>query len=209
MSIPIYALAGFDAAPAQQRIGDQILPDRSFASAILLYGVALLYGVSAPRRSRDRAAFDPRTARARRLAFVVVGFAFKISSCRSTSGRRRLRGRAGRRHRVHERDVKLAAFAAFLRVLTLSFEPLASTRERALGARRGDARGRQRDGGDPGNIKRLLATRASRTPATADRFVPAPPRLLRCVLPDRLLFMNLGAFAVVVALANRGQNASR
>jgi len=62
--------------------------------------------------------------------------------------------------------VKLAAFAAFVRVLALSFEPSAICSETFSGARGHDGRGRQPDGRVQENIKRLLAYSSIATRAT-------------------------------------------
>ena len=83
MSIPIYVLAGFrrgslrsnEAALKYFLIG-------SFASGILLYGSALLYGVTGALSFREIAAgFDPENPLAVLGAgLVLVGLAFKIAS---------------------------------------------------------------------------------------------------------------------------------
>src|SRR4029453_14162009 len=61
MSIPIYVLAGFDRRRLRSNESAmKYFLIGSFASAILLYGVALLYGVSGSTSFAGiRAAFDP------------------------------------------------------------------------------------------------------------------------------------------------------
>src|SRR5262249_52007610 len=83
LSIPIYVLAGFDRR--KLRSNESALKYflvGSFASAILLYGMALLYGATgATDFGAIRRGFDPGQALAALgLALVVVGFTFKISS---------------------------------------------------------------------------------------------------------------------------------
>ena len=83
MSIPIYVLAGFDRRKLRSNESAlKYFVIGSFASALLLYGMALLYGATGSTSFEGiRAAFDPRAPMAMiGLGLVVVGFAFKISS---------------------------------------------------------------------------------------------------------------------------------
>jgi hypothetical protein len=89
MSIPIYVLAGFDRRRLRSNESAiKYFLIGSFASAILLYGVALLYGVRHhvvrrdPRRVRSR---EP--ARARRARVREWASRSRSRRCRSTSGR--------------------------------------------------------------------------------------------------------------------------
>jgi NADH-quinone oxidoreductase subunit N len=83
MSIPIYALAGFERTSL--RANESALKYfiiGSFAAAILLYGCALLYGVTGTIQIDLIAkAFDPESSIALLgAAFVLIGLAFKIAS---------------------------------------------------------------------------------------------------------------------------------
>ena len=83
MSIPIYVLAGFDRR--KLRSNESALKYflvGSFASALLLYGMALLYGATGHTDFEGiRAGFDAGNPLAMiGLGLVIVGFTFKISS---------------------------------------------------------------------------------------------------------------------------------
>jgi NADH-quinone oxidoreductase subunit N len=83
MSIPIYVLAGFDRRKlTSNESALKYFLIGSFASAILVYGMALLYGVAGSTSfAAIRAAFDFDNPMAvAGLGLVIVGFAFKISS---------------------------------------------------------------------------------------------------------------------------------
>jgi NADH-quinone oxidoreductase subunit N len=83
MSIPIYALAGFDRRKLRSNeSGLKYFMIGAFASAILLYGMALLYGATGHTDFQGiREGFDAASPLAMAgLALVIVGFAFKISS---------------------------------------------------------------------------------------------------------------------------------
>ena len=83
MSIPIYVLAGFDRKKLRSNeSGLKYFLVGGFASAILLYGTALLYGATgATSFAGIRAGFDAESSLAMAgLALVVVGFAFKVAA---------------------------------------------------------------------------------------------------------------------------------
>ena len=217
MSIPIYVLAGFDRRRLRSNESAiKYFLIGSFASAILLYGVALLYGVSGSTSFAGiRAAFDPHSPLALAgLAFVVVGFAFKISSVPFHQWTPDVyEGAPSAVTAFMSVTVKLAAFAAFVRVLTLSFEPLGAVLGNVLWVLAaativvGNLMAVIQD-----NIKRLLAYSSIAhagylligfVPGTAEGYSAVVFYLIAYV------FMNLGAFGVVVALANRGQDCER
>jgi NADH-quinone oxidoreductase subunit N len=217
MSIPIYVLAGFDRR--RLRSNESALKYfliGSFASAILLYGVALLYGVSGSTSFAGiRAGFDPANPLALAgLAFVVVGFAFKISSVPFHQWTPDVyEGAPSAVTAFMSVTVKLAAFAAFVRVLALSFVPLGDLLGNVLWVLAaatlvvGNVMAVIQE-----NIKRLLAySSIAHAGYLLIGFVPGTARGYSAVVFYLIayLFMNLGAFGVVVALANRGQDCER
>jgi NADH-quinone oxidoreductase subunit N len=217
MSIPIYVLAGFDRRRLRSNESAmKYFLIGSFASAILLYGVALLYGVSGSTSFAGiRAGFDPANPLALAgLAFVVVGFAFKISSVPFHQWTPDVyEGAPSAVTAFMSVTVKLAAFAAFVRVLTLSFEPLGDLLGNILWVLAaatvvvGNLMAVIQE-----NIKRLLAySSIAHAGYLLIGFVPGTASGYSAVVFYLIayLFMNLGAFGVVVALANRGQDCER
>lgn len=87
MSIAVYVLTGFDRRnPRSAEAGLKYFLVGAFASAFLLYGIALLYGVTG---TTSLVGIGPRVATAMAennvfllsgVAFLVVGFGFKISA---------------------------------------------------------------------------------------------------------------------------------
>ena len=214
MSIPIYVLAGFDRR--KLRSNESALKYfliGSFASAILLYGMALLYGVAgATSFAAIRASFSLTNPIAvAGLALVIVGFGFKISSVPFHQWTPDVyEGAPAAVTAFMSVTVKLAAFAALLRVIVLSFEPLGDSVAdvlwvlAALTMVVGNVMAVIQD-----NVKRLLAYSSIAhagylligfVPGTAEGYASVVFYLV-CYL-----FMNLGAFAVVVALASRGRD---
>jgi len=217
MSIPIYVLAGFDRRRLRSNESAmKYFLIGSFASAILLYGVALLYGVSGTTSFAGiRAAFDPANPLAvAGLAFVVVGFAFKISSVPFHQWTPDVyEGAPSAVTAFMSVTVKLAAFAAFLRVLALSFEPLGDLLGNVLWTLAaatlvvGNVMAVIQE-----NVKRLLAySSIAHAGYLLIGFVPGTAAGYSAVVFYLIayLFMNLGAFGVVVALAHRGQDCER
>jgi NADH-quinone oxidoreductase subunit N len=217
MSIPIYVLAGFDRRRLRSNESAmKYFLIGSFASAILLYGIALLYGVSGSTSfAAIRAGFDPANPLALAgLAFVVVGFAFKISSVPFHQWTPDVyEGAPSAVTAFMSVTVKLAAFAAFVRVLALSFEPLGELLASLLWVLSaatlvvGNVMAVIQE-----NIKRLLAySSIAHAGYLLIGFVPGTAAGYSAVVFYLIayLFMNLGAFGVVVALANRGQDCER
>jgi NADH-quinone oxidoreductase subunit N len=216
MSIPIYVLAGFDRRRLRSNESAiKYFLIGSFASAIMLYGVALLYGVAGTTSFAGiRAAFAGQPLALAGLAFVVVGFAFKISSVPFHQWTPDVyEGAPSAVTAFMSVTVKLAAFAAFARVLALSFEPLGDLLGNVLWVLAaltmvvGNVMAVIQE-----NIKRLLAYSSIAhagyllvgfVPGTADGYSAVVFYLIA------YLFMNLGAFGVVVALAHRGQDCER
>ena len=217
MSIPIYVLAGFDRRRLRSNESAiKYFLIGSFASAILLYGTALLYGVSGSTSFAGiRAAFDPTNPLALAgLAFVVVGFAFKISSVPFHQWTPDVyEGAPSAVTAFMSVTVKVAAFAAFVRVLALSFDPLGEVLGNILWVLAaativvGNLMAVIQE-----NIKRLLAySSIAHAGYLLIGFVPGTAEGYSAVVFYLIayLFMNLGAFGVVVALANRGQDFER
>ena len=214
MSIPIYVLAGFDRR--KLRSNESALKYfliGSFASAILLYGMALLYGVAGSTSfAAIRAGFSlDNPIAVAGLGLLVVGFGFKISSVPFHQWTPDVyEGAPAAVTAFMSVTVKLAAFAALLRVLALSFEPLGDAFANliwvlaALTMVVGNVMAVIQD-----NIKRLLAySSIAHAGYLLIGFVPGTPEGYASVVFYLVcyLFMNLGAFAVIVALANRGRD---
>jgi NADH-quinone oxidoreductase subunit N len=216
MSIPIYVLAGFDRR--KLRSNESALKYfliGSFASAILLYGMALLYGVAGSTSfAAIRAAFDPANPLAvAGLGLVIVGFAFKISSVPFHQWTPDVyEGAPSAVTAFMSVTVKLAAFGALLRVIALAFDPIPALQNvlwvlAALTLIVGNVMAVIQD-----NVKRLLAySSIAHAGYLLIGFVPGTPDGYASVVFYLVcyLFMNLGAFAVVVALANRGADCER
>jgi len=134
MSIPIYVLAGFDRR--KLRSNESALKYfliGSFASAILLYGMALLYGVSgATSFEAIRAGFDVENPMALvGLGLVVVGFAFKVSMVPFHQWTPDVyEGAPSAVTAFMSVTVKVAAFAALIRLLGMAFDPLDESLEK-------------------------------------------------------------------------------
>jgi NADH-quinone oxidoreductase subunit N len=217
MSIPIYVLSGFDRRRLRSNeAAMKYFLMGSFASAILLYGVALLYGVSGSTSFvAIRAAFDANNSMAvAGLSLLIVGFAFKISSVPFHQWTPDVyEGAPSSVTAFMSVTVKIAAFAALMRVLALSFEPLGDLLTNvlwvlaALTVVVGNLMAIIQD-----NVKRLLAySSIAHAGYLLIGFVPGTVEGYSAVIFYLIcyLFMNLGAFAVVVALAHQGQDCER
>ncbi len=217
MSIPIYVLAGFDRRKLRSNESAmKYFLIGSFASAILLYGMALLYGLAGSTSFEAiRNAFDPTSPLAMAgLGLVLVGFGFKISSVPFHQWTPDVyEGAPSAVTAFMSVTVKLAAVAAMLRVVALAFEPLGELAGdvlwvlSALTMIVGNVMAVIQD-----NIKRLLAYSSIAhagylligiVTGTTEGYAAVVFYLI-CYL-----FMNLGAFAVVVALSQRGQDFER
>jgi len=217
MSIPIYVLAGFDRSKLRSNESAmKYFLIGSFASALMLYGVALLYGVAgATSFAAIRVAFDPSNPMALvGLGLVLVGFGFKISSVPFHQWTPDVyEGAPSAVTAFMSVTVKVAAFAALLRVIALSFDPLDDLLQNllwtlsALTMIVGNVMAVIQD-----NIKRLLAySSIAHAGYLLIGFVPGTIEGYAAVVFYLICyaFMNLGAFAVVVVLSNRGQDCER
>jgi len=217
MSIPIYVLAGFDRR--KLRSNESALKYfliGSFASALLLYGMALLYGTTgATAFAAIRHAFDASNPIAVvGLGLVIVGFAFKISAAPFHQWTPDVyEGAPASVTAFMSVTVKVAAVATLLRLVALAFGPLDQTLTQVLWGLAaltivvGNVMAVIQD-----NIKRLLAYSSIAhagyllvgfVTGTAEGYSAVVFYLIAYV------FMNLGAFAVVVALAQNGQDCER
>jgi len=128
MSIPIYVLAGFDRR--KLRSNESALKYfliGSFASAILLYGMALLYGATGSTSfDAIRLGFDPGNSIGLvGLGLVIVGFAFKISSVPFHQWTPDVyEGAPSAVTAFMSVTVKVSAFAALIRLLGMAFGPI-------------------------------------------------------------------------------------
>jgi len=217
MSIPIYVLAGFDRN--KLRSNESALKYfliGSFASALMLYGIALLYGVAGSTSfAAIRLAFDAGNPMALTgLGLLLVGFAFKISSVPFHQWTPDVyEGAPAAVTAFMSVTVKLAAFAALLRVFTLSFDTPGALVQNvlwllaALTMIVGNLMAIIQE-----NVKRLLAySSIGHAGYLLIGFVPGTSEGYSAVVFYLIgyLFMNLGAFAVIVVLANRGQDCER
>ena len=217
MSIPIYVLAGFDRR--RLRSNESALKYfliGSFASAILLYGMALLYGTTGSTAfAAIRQGFDPANPIALvGLGLVIVGFSFKISAAPFHQWTPDVyEGAPAAVTAFMSVTVKIAAVATLLRLVALAFGPLDQTLTQVLWGLAaltivvGNVMAVIQD-----NVKRLLAySSIAHAGYLLVGFVTGTAEGYSAVVFYLLayIFMNLGAFAVVVALAQRGQDCER
>jgi NADH-quinone oxidoreductase subunit N len=217
MSIPIYVLAGFDRR--KLRSNESALKYfliGSFASAILLYGMALLYGVSgATSFEAIRAGFDVENPIALvGLGLIVVGFAFKISVVPFHQWTPDVyEGAPSAVTAFMSVTVKVAAFATLIRLLAMAFGPLDELLEgifwtlAALTIVVGNVMAIIQD-----NVKRMLAySSVAHAGYLMIGLVTGTLQGYSAMIFYLIAytFMNLGAFGVVVALANRGNDCER
>ncbi len=217
MSIPIYVLAGFDRR--KLRSNESALKYfliGSFASAILLYGMALLYGVSgATSFEAIRAGFDVENPIALAgLGLVVVGFAFKISMVPFHQWTPDVyEGAPSAVTAFMSVTVKVAAFATLIRLLAMAFGPVDESLKEifwllaALTIVVGNVMAIIQE-----NVKRMLAySSIAHAGYLMIGLVTGTLQGYSAMIFYLIAytFMNLGAFGVVVALANRGHDCER
>ena len=229
MTVPIYALAGFD----RRRLSSNESALKyfligSFASAILLYGVALLYGATGSTSfAALREGFDPQSPLALTgLGLVVVGFAFKISAVP-----------------FHQWTPDVyegapASVTAFMSVAVKAAGVFALLRLLALGASPGDGSGATPLVGiGAASLDHLLAGLAALTMIVGNLMMLIQDNVKRLLAYSSVAhagyllvgvavgtaeawaavvfyliaysFMNLGAFAIVVALAQGRRDCER
>jgi len=214
LSIPIYVLAGFDRRKLDSNESAlKYFLIGSFASALLLYGMALLYGTTGHTDLAGiRAGFDLANPLAvAGLGLVVVGFAFKISSVPFHQWTPDVyEGAPTSVTAFMSVTVKAAAFVTLLRFITTGVqtppENLAPVLWvlAALTMVVGNVTAIVQD-----NVKRMLAySSIAHAGYVLVGFVAGSPEGHAAVLfyLFAYLFMNLGAFGVMVALADRGRD---
>jgi NADH-quinone oxidoreductase subunit N len=217
MSIPIYVLAGFDRRNLRSNESAlKYFVVGAFASGILLYGMALVFGASGSLSfSGIRAGYPPANPLGLvGLAFLIVGFAFKISSVPFHQWTPDVYEGAPTSVTAYMAiTVKVAAFAALLRTLAVAFGDVLPSLTglfwvlAALTMVVGNVMAVIQN-----NLKRLLAySSIAHAGYVLIGFVTGTVEGYAAVLfyLFAYVFMNLGAFAVLVALANRGRDCER
>ncbi len=214
MSIPIYVLAGFDRR--KLRSNESALKYflvGSFASGLLLYGIALIYGVTgALDFAAVRAALPPGNPLALiGMGLLVVGFAFKVSAVPFHQWTPDVyEGSPVAVTSYMSVTVKLAGFAALLRMGVGAFgDVLASLQDvfwmlALLTILVGNVMATIQT-----NVKRLLAySSVAHAGYLLMGFATGTIEAYSAVLFYLLgyTFMNLGAFAVLISLATHGKD---
>lgn len=214
MSIPLYVLAGFDRRNLRSNESAfKYFLVGSFASAILLYGTALVYGVSGALDFEGiRQNFPPgNPIGIVGLGMLVVGFAFKVASVPFHQWAPDVyEGAPTSVTAFMAITVKVAAFAALLRMLVQAFGPVAASLTdlfwmlAALTIVVGNVMAVIQ-----GNLKRMLAySSVAHAGYLLIGFATGTIEGYGAVLFYLLVyvFMNLGAFAVLVALSEAGKD---
>ena len=217
MSIPIYAMAGF--ARRDLKSNESALKYfliGSFTSAILLYGMALLYGTTGHTDfAKIRGLFDAANPLALvGLGLLVVGFGFKVASVPFHQWAPDVyEGSPTPVTSYMAVAVKLTAFVALLRLLVMAFGPLDARLSdlfwvlSAASIVVGNVMAVIQE-----NVKRMLAySSIANAGYILMGFTVGTPAAHQAVLYFLMvyLFMNVGAFAVVIALANGGRDRDR
>jgi NADH-quinone oxidoreductase subunit N len=219
LSIPIYVLAGFERRDLRSNESAlKYLLIGSFASAILLYGMALVYGVTGQTDFDGiRAGFDATNPLALvGLGLVTIGFAFKVSSVPFHQWTPDVYEGAPTVVTAYMSiTVKTTAFLALMRFVVEAMGPAATTASlsglfwglAAITLVVGNVMAVIQD-----NVKRMLAySSISHAGYVLIGFATATPEAYAAVLFYLVVyvFMTLGAFSVMVALAHRGKDCDR
>ncbi len=220
MSIPIYVMAGFDRKKLRSNESAlKYLIVGGFASAILLYGMALLYGATGHTDFTEirsaLASGNPPFAAAGALALfgfalIVVGLAFKVSTVPFHQWTPDVYEGAPTPVAAYMSVcVKAAAFVALLRFLGVTLESFADRLHSLfwilalLTMTVGNVMALIQE-----NVKRMLAySSIAHAGYLLIALVIGTPEAYSAMLFYLVvyLFMNLGAFGVMAALASRGE----
>ena len=219
MSIPIYVLCGFDRRKLQSNESSlKYFLIGAFASAILLYGIALIYGATGQTElAAIRTAIETSGATNPLLlmgvGLVLVGFAFKTASVPFHQWAPDVyEGAPTSVTAFMSVAVKTAAFVALLRFL-MALEPLQGSLFgilwwlAVLTMIVGNVMAVIQT-----NVKRLLAySSIAHAGYLLLGLLVATPEGYAAVLFYLLVyvFMNVGAFGVVIALAQPGRDCDR
>ncbi len=217
MSIPIYVLAGFDRGRLRSNESAmKYFLIGAFASAVMLYGMALLYGASGST-SFDalRSGIDTGTPMATiGVGLVMVGFAFKISSVPFHQWTPDVyEGAPSAVTAFMSVTVKATAVGALLRFVGLGLGPLDEAMVEVLWLLAvltivvGNVMAVIQD-----NVKRMLAySSIGHSGYIMVGLVAGTPDGYSAIVFYLVAytFMNLGAFGVVVALAHTAQDCER
>ena len=132
MSIAIYALVGFFRTERSTEASFKYFILGAFASGFLLYGIALLYGVCGTTQIHEvvkyfaeKGSLTSSPMALAGLALVIVGFGFKVAAVPFHMWTPdAYQGAPTSITAFMATGVKAAAFAAFVRVFFVAFEPL-------------------------------------------------------------------------------------
>jgi len=214
LSIPIYVLAGFDRRKLNSNESAmKYFLIGSFASGLALYGMALLYGTTGHMDLAGiRADFDAANPLALGgLGLVVAGFGFKISSVPFHQWTPDVyQGAPTSVTGFMSVTVKTAAFVTLLRFVSAGYETAPQSLGQVLWVLAaatmivGNVTAIVQD-----DVKRMLAySSIAHAGYLLVGFVAGSQAGYSAVLFYLFvyLFMNLGAFGVMVALADRGRD---
>jgi NADH-quinone oxidoreductase subunit N len=217
MSLPVYVLVGFDRRKLRSNEAAlKYFLIGAFASAVMLYGMALLYGATGTTDfAAIRAAYDPENPLAvAGVGLLLVGFAFKVASVPFHQWAPDVyEGAPSVVTAFMSVTVKVAAFAALIRLLLAGLGPATPALEGVFWVL---AAGSMVVGSVmaviQNNVKRMLAYSSIAHAGYVLVGVAAGGSTGYSAVIFYLFvytFMNLGAFGVVVTLANRGGDCER
>jgi NADH-quinone oxidoreductase subunit N len=217
MSIPVYALAGFHRdSQSSNESGLKYFIIGSFASAVLLYGSALLYGATGTLQLAEIGArFDPEQPLALLgTALLLVGLGFKVASVPFHQWAPDVyEGAPTTVTGLMATAVKVAGFGALIRVMALALQP---SHELVYGILWWMALLSMTVGNVMAliqqSLKRMLAySSIAHAGYVLVGFCVGTAAGYAAVLFYLLVytFMTIGAFAVVAALGKRGEGRER
>lgn len=217
MSLPLYALAGFDEKRLRaNEAALKLFVTGAFASGLLLYGVALLYGATGTTAFAEvRAAFEPGSVLSLcGLGLVVVGLVFKVATVPFHQWAPDvIEGAPASVSALLAVAVKVAGVFVLFRVLAFAVGALGLSLVHVLGVL---AASSMLVGSlmavIQGNVKRMLAySGIAQVGALLLGLVAGTLEAYAAVVFGLVVyaFMTLGAFAIVVVLAERDREFER